>query len=343
MATLEDDFPEVYAHFEKGHHVLRRSDRFWAGLSTDLVIEQSLMRSLKTSGGLSRGRGFTEAQRLTWLMSRPVCLSVNSAMQELESVTYVSSEQHKEASRPRVKRDGEDVELILTFLRERSPFDGTIPLRNIATGLVASDSVNCYNARNVGIDILNKMKGKSVVEYTFRKKDRVVNMNRNTIKVANSDINIDPQLLFQRFASCSINDENIQEVFSHELCAYPASLFEAKDVLREPDKPALTDGIWNKLPSDARCSPSDLPSGTRCVVDGGWLLHRVPWKKCSTFGEICQSYVALLNNKYSGGIVCFDGYTHNTTKDAVHRRQIRPNSMYRCFCRGAPYFGCEER
>ncbi len=103
-------------------------------------------------------------------MSRPVCLSVNSAMQELESVTYVGSDQHKEATRLRVKRDAEDVESMLLFLRERSPFDGTQPLRNIATGLVASDNVNCDNARNVGIDILTKLEGKSVVEYTFRKK-----------------------------------------------------------------------------------------------------------------------------------------------------------------------------
>ena len=33
--------------------MVRRSDRLWAGLSTDLVIEQVLMRSMKTSGGLT--------------------------------------------------------------------------------------------------------------------------------------------------------------------------------------------------------------------------------------------------------------------------------------------------
>ena len=36
---------------------LCRSDRYWAGFSTDLVIEQVLMRSIKTTGGLTRGRG----------------------------------------------------------------------------------------------------------------------------------------------------------------------------------------------------------------------------------------------------------------------------------------------
>ena len=46
---------------KKGFHVIRRSDRFWAGLSSDLVIEQVLMRSVKSSGGLTHGRGMAES------------------------------------------------------------------------------------------------------------------------------------------------------------------------------------------------------------------------------------------------------------------------------------------
>ena len=59
----------------------RRSDRFWGGLSTDLVIEQVLMRSLKTSGGLTRGRGMTELQQIIWILSTPACAKVNLSMQ----------------------------------------------------------------------------------------------------------------------------------------------------------------------------------------------------------------------------------------------------------------------
>ena len=60
MRKLEETNPEVYEAFVKGHHVSRRSDRFWADLSTDLVIEQVLMRSVKTTGGLTRVRGMGE-------------------------------------------------------------------------------------------------------------------------------------------------------------------------------------------------------------------------------------------------------------------------------------------
>ena len=36
------------------------TDRYWAGLSTDLTIEQVLMRSAKTHGGLTRGKEMLE-------------------------------------------------------------------------------------------------------------------------------------------------------------------------------------------------------------------------------------------------------------------------------------------
>ena len=57
MAEFQQQHLHVYANFLRGYHVVRRSDRFWAGLSLDLVIEQMLMRSVKSTGGLTRGRG----------------------------------------------------------------------------------------------------------------------------------------------------------------------------------------------------------------------------------------------------------------------------------------------
>ena len=50
------DYPWVYKCFtDHGLHTIRRSDRFWAGLLKDLIIEQVMMRSLKSRGGLTRG------------------------------------------------------------------------------------------------------------------------------------------------------------------------------------------------------------------------------------------------------------------------------------------------
>ena len=51
-----------------GFHVIRRTNQYWAGLGSDLVIEQTLMRSLKSTDGLTRGSGMTEHQRARWTM-----------------------------------------------------------------------------------------------------------------------------------------------------------------------------------------------------------------------------------------------------------------------------------
>ena len=49
------------------------SDRSWAGLFPDPIIEQVLMRSIKTHGGLTRGKGMTEKQRLVLVLYISVC------------------------------------------------------------------------------------------------------------------------------------------------------------------------------------------------------------------------------------------------------------------------------
>lgn len=59
MRSLAKTHPYVHLQFVNGHHVMRRSDRHWAGLSMDLIIEQVLMRSVKSSGGLTRRRALS--------------------------------------------------------------------------------------------------------------------------------------------------------------------------------------------------------------------------------------------------------------------------------------------
>ena len=92
MIKLPEQHPEVYQHFKEGLHVIRRSDRCWSGLSPDLVIEQCPMRSLKTTGGLTRSRGFSETQRLLWVSSMPACSEINNSMQPMMlNIARVSS------------------------------------------------------------------------------------------------------------------------------------------------------------------------------------------------------------------------------------------------------------
>ena len=88
--------------------MVRQSDWLWAGLSVDLAIEQVLMRSMKTSGGLTRGREMPEQKRLIWLLSMPACAEVNLAMQELTGVNHNTGEQNTYLTVARQTRDMED-------------------------------------------------------------------------------------------------------------------------------------------------------------------------------------------------------------------------------------------
>ena len=87
--------PQFYKKFEEGHWFIRRKDKYWGGIPSDQTIEQLLMCALKTRGGLSRGRGFTEAQQAVWLYSRNICVEVNlSFLNGLVDINRAMSEQH---------------------------------------------------------------------------------------------------------------------------------------------------------------------------------------------------------------------------------------------------------
>ena len=174
MCQLRDNNPRVYEAFKKGHHVIRRSDRYWAGLSTDLVIEQVLMRSVKTTGGMTRGKGMSEYQRAQWSLSMPVCAAMNVAMQTFFGTDFHTSSQHKETGKSRIERDNKDSQTFLSFLTERNPFcEGTL-LRNIETGVTSDPSVNAYKAVEIGNTILQAMVGKNAFDYSFKKSSQAV-------------------------------------------------------------------------------------------------------------------------------------------------------------------------
>ena len=114
MLELPLKHPWLYKKFSKhGFHSIRRSDRYWAGLSTDLIIGQ-VMRSIKTRGGLTRGHGFTHAVRLMWVYAMHSCAQVHDVMTSLTGLAHRAS-----ACR---KRDF-DMAVIINWASQQNPFD----------------------------------------------------------------------------------------------------------------------------------------------------------------------------------------------------------------------------
>ena len=106
MQKLQDTHPHVYHKFVDGFFVLRRTDNYWAGIYSDLYIEQVLVRNVKAVGGLTRGRGFEQSTSLIWLLSTPACAEVNRTMREVTGLQDTNdAEVHKDRSAARMTRD----------------------------------------------------------------------------------------------------------------------------------------------------------------------------------------------------------------------------------------------
>jgi hypothetical protein len=76
-----------------------------------MVIEQSLMKGIKSIGGLTHGRGITENTLMRWATCGPICSEVTEAIEVFTSTHYVSSQQHIEERPSRIDRDVHDVNI----------------------------------------------------------------------------------------------------------------------------------------------------------------------------------------------------------------------------------------
>ena len=164
-------------------------------------------------------------------MSTPITAEYNSAMQELNSLSYTTSEQHKDLTKPRMKRDTLDLEKISTKLTSSSPFSEDPSLRNIVNGVVANDNVNVHEFESIGRNIIESVIGQPAFTFSFKRKDKAITLgDMSVIKVAPDQV-IDPALLFQRVLVVSKAGElSLEEFMGYELSPFPPSLFEARNV-----------------------------------------------------------------------------------------------------------------
>ncbi|XP_078340604.1 uncharacterized protein LOC144627434 [Crassostrea virginica] len=189
----------------------------------------------------------TENQRVQWLLSLPQCAETNEAMQKLTDVNYVTSDQHKELGHSRKDQDDKDVKTFFDFLLERSPFISDKTLRIIETGTTSDEKVNVDNALNIGLDILKSMENQDVDKFVFKKSNQAVTLgSKGNIKEEGDDINVNPQLLFQRLVAAA-NDlfPDMSKIFKYELSNYPSALFEPSGLMRQAQKSLLADTLWN--------------------------------------------------------------------------------------------------
>ena len=141
----------------------------------------------------------------------------------------------------------------------------------------------------------------------------------SAVNVNNETIHIDLQLLFQRLIAAGTWNDQLEEFLQLEICSYPPAIFEARyDIVMMPtNKPAHAYAIWVLMPKYV------WPTGqSQYVLDGGFLVHRIPWQRGTTYNDICRLYTNHVTRIYGHTIIVFDGYQEElSTKYGAHERR----------------------
>ncbi|GBO40729.1 hypothetical protein AVEN_109901-1 [Araneus ventricosus] len=115
MQNLKDRIdPIEYEKFTKdGYFTIRRADKFWSGIWSNQTIEQTLMETMKSSGGLPRGLGITESILTQWTLGMIHLHNICEEVEKYCNITSVTSEQHVDMRPSRIVRGNEDVEKLM--------------------------------------------------------------------------------------------------------------------------------------------------------------------------------------------------------------------------------------
>ena len=122
-----------------------------------MIIEQSLMKSMKTDEGISRGRSTKESVISKWVYGMHAMNTVCERLEVLADVAMDTTAQHVDVSDSRRKKDAKDI--LLDWFSSHDPFAEISKILSIASGVVGDDKINCHRAREVGMASMFKMTG----------------------------------------------------------------------------------------------------------------------------------------------------------------------------------------
>ncbi|KAG0715131.1 hypothetical protein GWK47_012669 [Chionoecetes opilio] len=187
------------------------------------------------------------------------------------------------------------------------------------------------------------MEGQSLFSVKYKRSMKAKTLASSVAVDVAKDKTIDPALLFQRFLVVSQTaDLSLDEVMAHELSPYPPSLFEAKHLLRKPNKAQLMAAMKEQSSDDAVLK--DVPEVEHNVLDGGSLLHRLKWSEGKTYCSIADDYASFTVKHYGKATIVFDGYIGGpNTKDIIHQRRRKNRTSNKVnIAEGTKFVGKKE-
>ena len=232
----------------------------------------SMMRSIKSRGGLTQGSGFTDTVRLLWVHSAHIWGEVHNAIARLTGHQHQPSEQHIELGKSRLNRDNADLIKVQKWFENHNPFDQSEPnLKSIYSGGLIWNQL-LANWKKIGEEIQKSLDGQTLQTAIIKKKSMAKNLEslKSGVVIEEEIIYINPMVMFARLLLILQRESDPAPYFSYELTPVPIALFNVNTSMRKANKALLMKALIIKVPSG-----HTNVLATAYVLDGGALLHRV--------------------------------------------------------------------
>ena len=110
----------------EGYHTVRYNSDEWSGTWSDISIEQTVMKSAKSSGGLTGGRMRTKnSAHNLWCTTLDHMSSINHLMGSSISAKSVKDAPHIDARKMSMRRDSAIFDNLMLWFTDNDPFDSS--------------------------------------------------------------------------------------------------------------------------------------------------------------------------------------------------------------------------
>lgn len=309
--------PIEFERFTKaGYFTIRRTDKFWSGIWSDMTIEQTLMRLIKITGGIFPTRGSTPSVATNLILSLPSTTDVCDSLEKFVHLASSSSEQHKSLRNASVQKDHEHIQIFYDWLRTKGSFLDKKEIVLLSSGVVGDDTIDCWMAKEKGkmgvATIIGSNYGDVTVKRTF--KIRPISTMGSQLKINDDAVPINTTLLLQRAIASTASVEDLASYFNHEMAPVPLSLFYEIG-LRKVDEEQL----FKIFPEADSVSAVDC----WCIIDGDELLDFVDWRLPCTFGDLYNLYKTYVEDKYGNCTIVFKRYVEDVLSDPLPHKPIQ--------------------
>lgn len=210
----------------------------------------------------------------------------------------------------------QDIEKISSWFAKHPPFLDFARVVSISSGVIGEENVNCHTAYSVGSSAFSSSTNKRYGDVKVKRSEgvKLLTLETSSISKESKGVVVDPLALFNRLSLMRATDEEWKDYLKYELSPLPPSLFD-------------TGGMHKTAKSTLYKifqTSNNLKDFSKChfVIDGGFLLHRIPWPLNQTYEHIYKLYMDYIERHYSKNCtVVFDGYDLEDIKQCERDRR----------------------